>query len=103
MASVTISDTSSTSTQLRWRESVGQELPRLHVMKASSLVDAGSAINLVRSREVVLLDCAALEPRLAQRLLDMVSGGLAAIDGQLHRIGPSLLLASPALTPVQTI
>ena len=80
-----------------------RSLQRLNVVRACNLSDAGAAISLVRSREVVLLDCAALEQHLAQRLIDMVSGGLSALGGQLHRIGPSLLLACPALTQVQNL
>lgn len=80
-----------------------QASPTIRVINASGIGDAGSAIDLVRSQHVVLINCAGLEQRLAQRLNDMVCGGLTALGGQLHSISPTLLLACPTLSRVHTI
>ena len=87
-------------------ESVGlspQQGPAVNVINASAVSDAGSAIELVRSQHVVLINCAGIEQRLAQRLSDMINGGITALGGELHCIGPTLLLACPTMSRVHTI
>jgi len=80
-----------------------QASPTISVINASGLGDAGSAIDLVRSQHVVLINCAGIEQGLAQRLNDMICGALTALGGQLHSISPTLLLACPTLSRVHTI
>lgn len=71
------------------------------VIQASSLDDAAQVITLVRSNQVVLLNCEALEQGLAQRLIDMVHGGVSAMDGHLQAITQGVVLACSGLTAVQ--
>lgn len=77
--------------------------PQVHVLRARTIDDAGTTINLVRSRQVVLLRCEDLDARLAQRLVDMVQGAMAAIDGTTRTIGPRLLVAAPCQSPLRQI
>ncbi len=71
------------------------------VLWARGLDDAGTVISAVRRNGVVVLNCGNLSARAGQRLIDMVSGGLLAIDGQVRRIGDDVLLCCPAITSVE--
>jgi FtsZ-interacting cell division protein YlmF len=70
------------------------------VIHASSIADAFEVIQVVRSNQVVLLNCSQLDTRLGTRLIDICSGGVCAIDGQVHPISAELVLFAPALTRV---
>lgn len=50
----------------------------------------------VRDQCTVVLNLTAMEPSLAQRTADFVSGGVRALDGQEHRVGDQVLLFAPA-------
>lgn len=73
----------------------------LTVLKPHDHRDATTAIAMVRSNQVVLINCSALDERQAQRLIDMVSGGVLAMDGQVRQISPQVVLACSALTVLQ--
>lgn len=75
--------------------------PGLTVLKARDHRDATTAIAMVRVNQVVLINCSAMQPRQAQRLIDMVSGGVLALNGQLRQISPQVVLACSALTSLQ--
>lgn len=78
-----------------------QQLPGIAgavmVVQARGLADAEVAISSVRQNNNVVLQCGGLEPPLAQRIIDMVSGGICAIDGQIRVISPDVVLCLPAL------
>ena len=71
----------------------------LVVLQACNLDAAEDAIRIVRSRGTVVLNCASMSAELAQRLLDVVRGGLCAIDGCYEPISPQVVLLRPALAP----
>ncbi|EAR18909.1 hypothetical protein WH7805_03702 [Synechococcus sp. WH 7805] len=54
------------------------------------------AVLAVREQRIVVLNLTAMEPSLAQRTADFVSGGVRALDGQEHRVGDQVLLFAPA-------
>jgi|GEM_PF-4927121 len=68
----------------------------LVLVQARGLDDADVAITAVRHNGTVVLQCEHLEPRLAQRLIDMVSGGVCAMDGKIHHISSQAVLFLPA-------
>lgn len=70
---------------------------RLALLKATDLRDATTAIALVRRNHVVVLNCGGMEERQSQRLIDMVHGGVVAMDGQMRRISSDVVLACSAL------
>lgn len=70
----------------------------LVLVQARGLDDAEVAITAVRHNSTVVLRCEHLGPRLAQRLIDMVSGGVCAMDGRTHHISPQVVLFLPAAT-----
>jgi FtsZ-interacting cell division protein YlmF len=72
----------------------------LSVLHASGVADAFEVIRVVRSNQAVLLNCSQLAARMGNRLIDICSGGVCAMDGQVHRISDALVLFAPALTRV---
>ena len=75
--------------------------PRMTLLRALDLQDATTAIALVRSNQVVLINCSAMQEPLAQRFIDMVSGGIVAMDGQIRQLSPQVMLACSGLTSLQ--
>lgn len=74
----------------------------LMVLWARGLDDAGTVISTVRRNGVVVLNCARMGAQAAQRLIDLVSGGVLAMDGQTRRISGDVLLCCPAITRIET-
>jgi len=74
--------------------------PALHVVHARGIADAYAVIRVVRDNQAVLLNCSQLAGRFGGRLIDICSGGICAMDGQVHRINADLVLFAPALTRV---
>ena len=74
--------------------------PVLRVIHARSIDDAFELIRVVRGNQAVLLNHSLLDTGLGSRLIDICSGGVCAMDGQVHRIGAELVLFAPALTRV---
>ncbi|MBM5801386.1 MAG: cell division protein SepF [Cyanobacteria bacterium K_DeepCast_35m_m2_023] len=71
---------------------------QLVVLHAHSLNAAQEAIQNVRDNSTVVLNCDGLSQPLAQRLLDVVRGGLCALDGRLTPIGADVVLLQPAIS-----
>ncbi len=80
--------------------SEGTAGPTLRLIVASSIADAFEVIRVVRCNQVVLLNCGQLDTGLGTRLIDICSGGVCAMDGQIHCISTDLVLFAPALTRV---
>lgn len=76
--------------------------PALSVLHASTIADAFELISIVRTNQSVLLNCSRLERSMGQRLVDICSGGVTALDGRMHRISAEVVLFAPALTRLET-
>lgn len=87
-----------TGTKAGWTRAAGHA--ELVVLQAQTLAAAEDAISIVRSNGTVVLNCAAMPAPLAQRLIDLVRGGLCAIDGLVDPIGTQVLLLRPALSRI---
>lgn len=77
---------------------VGQ---RVLVIVPHQLQEAQRIIQAVRENQTVLLHTAAAADGVAQRLIDFACGGIAAIDGQVHRIDAETFLFAPVLGKVE--
>ncbi|MEB3317616.1 MAG: cell division protein SepF [Cyanobacteriota bacterium] len=62
--------------------------------------DAAEAVLAVQHLKTVVLHLEALEPEEAQRIIDFVSGGVYAIDGQSERLGDSVFLFAPGIVNI---
>ena len=65
--------------------------------------EALEAVLAVRDQQTVLLNLSRMEPDLAQRTADFVSGGVHALDGQQQRVGDNVLLFAPASVRLQRL
>ena len=65
--------------------------------------EALEAVLAVRDQQTVLLNLSRMEPDLAQRTADFVSGGVHALDGQQQRVGDNVLLFAPASVQLQRL
>ncbi len=77
--------------------------PQLLVMAPRRLEEAQQIIEAVRDNQTVVLQIANAEDGVAQRLIDFACGGIAAIDGQVHRINAETFLFSPGHARVEQL
>lgn len=73
---------------------------RVLLIAPRRLEEAQQIIAAVRENQTVVLHTAKADEGVAQRLIDFACGGIAAIDGQVHRIDAETFLFSPALAVV---
>lgn len=76
---------------------------QLLVIAPRRLEEAEQIIEAVRTNQTVVLNTANAEEGVAQRLIDFACGGIAAIDGQVHRINEETFLFSPAQANVEQL
>ena len=77
--------------------------PQLLVMAPRRLEEAQQIIEAVRENQTVVLQTANAEEGVAQRLIDFACGGIAAIDGQVHRINAETFLFSPGHARIEQL
>jgi cell division inhibitor SepF len=76
---------------------------RLLVIAPRRLEEAQQIIEAVREYQCVVLQSAHADEGVAQRLIDFSCGGMAALDGQVHRIDAETFLFAPALARVERL
>ena len=77
--------------------------PQILVMAPRRLEEAQQIIEAVHENQTVLVQTSDAEDGVAQRLIDFVCGGMAAIDGQVHRINAETFLFSPGHVRVEEL
>jgi len=65
------------------------------IVEARGLDQARFCLELVRLNRTVIVQLAALDGPLAQRVDDLIAGGACAIDAQLTRVSWDVLLVQP--------
>jgi cell division inhibitor SepF len=75
--------------------------PEVVVFSPTCYEDAAEAVLAVQHLKTVVLHLEALDPQEAQRIIDFVSGGVYAIDGQSERLGESVFLFAPSIVNIQ--
>lgn len=78
----------------------GNWSPEVVVLRPSCFEDAAEAVESVQHLKTVVLHLEALNPEEAQRIIDFVSGGVYAIDGQSERLGDSVFLFAPGIVNI---
>ena len=78
----------------------GNWSPEVVVFTPSCFEDATEAVLAVQHLKTVVLHLEELEPQEAQRIIDFVSGGVYAIDGQSERLGDSVFLFAPSIVSI---
>ena len=79
----------------------GLRLPEVVVMTPAHFEDAPLALKAVQELKTVVLHLGSMDPVEAQRVIDFVSGGVFAIDGQSERLGETVFLFAPALVSIE--
>jgi cell division inhibitor SepF len=78
----------------------GNWSPEVVVLSPSCFDEASEAVLAVQHLKTVVLHLEALDPQEAQRIIDFVSGGVYAIDGQSERLGDSVFLFAPGIVSI---
>ena len=76
---------------------------QLDIVVADRFEQAAEVIASVRAGRTVLLQVDHLEPDSGQRLIDFVSGGMAALAGQSHRLEDRVFLFAPASVVISAL
>ena len=79
----------------------GLRMPEVVVMTPTRFEEAPLALQAVQQLKTVVLHLGAMDPDEAQRVIDFVSGGVYAIDGQSERLGETVFLFAPALVSIE--
>lgn len=66
------------------------------ISKPTQYDDATEICEALKSRKIVVINTTAIENRIAQRLLDFVSGSCYALGGELQEIEKGVYLLSPS-------
>lgn len=78
----------------------GNWSPEVVVLCPNSFDDATEAVVAVQHLKTVVLHLEGLDPKEAQRIIDFVSGGIYAMDGQSERLGDSVFLFAPSIVSI---
>jgi FtsZ-interacting cell division protein YlmF len=82
---------------------VPSEPAEVVVVCACRLDDAAEAIRQVRTGRTVVLDASGQPAPLQRRLVDFACGGIAAMEGQVRRLGRGVVLLAPLLARIERI
>ncbi|NLK94251.1 MAG: cell division protein SepF [Clostridiales bacterium] len=69
---------------------------KVSIVKPSTYDEATEICDALKNRRIVVINTSGLENKLAQRLLDFVSGACYALGGELQEIEKGVYLLSPS-------
>ncbi|SHJ60635.1 cell division inhibitor SepF [Clostridium cavendishii DSM 21758] len=69
---------------------------KVMITKPTMYEDATEICDSLRNRKIVVVNTTALENRIAQRLLDFISGSCYALSGELQEIEKGVYILSPS-------
>jgi len=67
-----------------------------HIITARTYADAQLLADHIRAASPVVLDLRKVEPAMVRRLVDFASGLTYALGGSMRKIGPGVILVTPA-------
>ncbi|WP_236619173.1 cell division protein SepF [Acaryochloris sp. CCMEE 5410] len=76
---------------------------KIRVCCPKSFEDAEEAINAIKADDMLLVNLAALESKLAQRLTDYIAGSTFALSGERMEIGKGVFLFAPPTFSIRKI
>lgn len=68
---------------------------RIAVLKPRNFEEAREAADQLKGRRPVILNLEATDRETGQRILNFLSGALYALDGEIHPVGPGVMLMAP--------
>lgn len=66
------------------------------IIKPNDYDEAANICDNLRNRKIVVVNTTALEPKLAQRLLDFIGGACYALSGELQQVEKGVYILSPS-------
>lgn len=69
---------------------------KVTITKPVTFEEATEICDAIKSRKIVVVNTTSLENRIAQRLLDFVSGACYALEGELQEVEKGVYLLSPS-------
>jgi FtsZ-interacting cell division protein YlmF len=81
----------------------GKPSVEIVLLAPSGLEDASVLIAAVRAGRLVLVDASAAGSGVMQRLIDICSGAVMAMDGQVQALADQLYLFAPALAKIEEL
>lgn len=70
--------------------------PKVTITKPLAYDEATDISDALKARKIVLVNTSALETRIAQRLLDFISGTCYALSGELQEIEKGVYILAPS-------
>ena len=70
--------------------------PKVNITKPVAYEEATEICDALKNRRIVVVNTSALETRIAQRLLDFISGSCYALGGELQEIEKGVYILSPS-------
>jgi cell division inhibitor SepF len=65
------------------------------IMQPGAIDSAQEACNHLRAGRTVICNFEKIDQKVAQRVIDFITGATYAIDGQVHKVSPVIFLAVP--------
>lgn len=75
----------------------------IHLFHPQSFEEAQKAIVIMKAGELLLVNLASLESKLAQRLADYLAGSALALSGKHTEIGKDIHLFAPPTFSITTV
>lgn len=69
---------------------------KVTITKPVAFEDAMEICDAIKSRKIVVVNTTSLENKIAQRLLDFISGSCYALEGELQEVERGVYLLSPS-------
>lgn len=69
---------------------------KVMIIKPNCYEEAAEICDALRNRKIVVVNTSALEHKIAQRLLDFISGSCYALSGELQEIEMGVYILSPS-------
>jgi cell division inhibitor SepF len=66
------------------------------IIKPNDYDEAANICDNLRNRKIVVVNTTALEPKIAQRLLDFIGGACYALTGELQQVEKGVFILSPS-------
>jgi len=72
--------------------------PQVVIMQPGAIDTAQEACNHLRTGRTVICNFEHVDQKVAQRVIDFITGATYAIDGQVHKVSPTIFVAVPRST-----
>lgn len=81
---------------------VGERDMKMVIFKPSSYDETESVIDSLRARKPVVVNLDEINPAVAQRILDFISGAVYALNGDIRRAARNIFVVVPSNIEIST-